>query len=161
MTIYIPIDVAAVGTVGKNKNCPLFGSRSNWNGTGGGNTDSIGTWAEIFSEHWINEIYFKLKRKMKIKITKLYNKICWRCLNQLHPLLGIKSNGRYARLITQIADGDGILMRLFTKIISHETVRYTNCNDSNWHNITRALSKLMSNNNISSSSNNNPALWIV
>lgn len=39
--------MAAVGTaVGKNKNCPLFGSRSSWNGTGG-NIDSIGTGAKI------------------------------------------------------------------------------------------------------------------
>lgn len=53
--MYIPIDVAAVGTaVGKNRNCPLFGSRNNWNGTGGGNTDSIGTGAEISNKQRIN-----------------------------------------------------------------------------------------------------------
>lgn len=39
----LPIDVAAVG---KNRNCPLFGSRSSWNGTGG-SIDSIGTGAEM------------------------------------------------------------------------------------------------------------------
>lgn len=79
--------MAAVGTaVGKNKNCPLFGSRNNWNGTGGGNIDSIGTGAEILTDNKLIQI--------KNKWNKNYNKICWDVdLNQLHPLFGIKSNG--------------------------------------------------------------------
>lgn len=105
--------MACVGTaVGKNKNCPLFGSRSNWNGTGGGNTDSIGIGAEISTNNELIEIKILQQQQN-------YNKICSDVdLNQLHPLSGHKIKRLYARLITQIANGDGILMRLFTKIIS-------------------------------------------
>lgn len=61
----IPIDVAAVG-VGKNKNCPLFGSRSNWNGTGG-IIGSIDTGAEIQNEIVIKNKYtvFVLMKNQK------------------------------------------------------------------------------------------------
>lgn len=59
--------------------------------------------------------------------------------------MGIKIKRRYARLITQIANGDGILMRLFTKIISagQDTQNANNPTDT----ILSVPSKLMSNNN--------------